>query len=73
MKNHALIADAHTLANQQLERLRILTLLLPEGRSSLPESQIAAVDVWMFEMIDSAQDCLRAAADALANLKGDAK
>lgn len=69
MSNHVLIADAHTLANQQLERLTILLLLLPEGRENLPECQQNEVDAWMFEMVGKAQESINAARDAAANLR----
>lgn len=62
--NQHLIADAHTLANQKLERLRILTLLLAHGRSRdvLPESQEDELDHWMFELTCEAQTHLEEAA-----------
>lgn len=73
MSSLALIADAHTLANQQLERIRVLALLLPNERENLPSCQQKEIDAWIFEMADRAQDCIRAASDAMANLKEGAK
>lgn len=63
MSNHHLLADAHKLANQQLERLRILTLLLTEGRSRklLPECQVDELDHWMFDLVNQAQTHLETA------------
>lgn len=75
MSNHALIAEAHTLANQQLERLRILLLIISGGRehASLPECQVKELDHWMFDMVCQAQESIEAAADALHNLREGAK
>ncbi|MGP1667779.1 MAG: hypothetical protein ACTS5I_18155 [Rhodanobacter sp.] len=68
MRNHHLIADAHTLANQQLERLRILTLLLAKGRAreALPECQQDELDHWMFDLVCQAQEHLDTAATYMA-------
>ena len=72
MSSHALIADAHTLANQQMERMRILLLVLAEGegRDILPDSQQKELDRWLFDLVDQAQQSIDAAADALADLRG---
>lgn len=68
MNNRHLIADSHTLAYQQLERLRILLLSLMDGeaRSNLPDSQKTELDAWMFDMVCQAQDHLDAAKVHLA-------
>lgn len=44
-------------ANQQLERLRILTLLLAQGRARdvLSECQQDELDHWMFDVVHQAQ------------------
>ncbi len=57
MSNHHLIVDALTLANRQLERLRILTLVLSNSDEldMLPKSQQNELDHWMFDMVDQAQ------------------
>lgn len=64
MNNQHLIVDAYTKANQQLERLRILTLLLAHGRSrgTLPECQEDELDHWMFDLVSEAQTHLEEAA-----------
>lgn len=68
MSNHHLIADAHTLANQQMERLRILTLLLSQGRAreALPECQQDELDHWMFDLVCQAQEHLDTAVAYMA-------
>lgn len=68
MRNHHLVVDAHTLANQQLERLRIITLLLADGRArgALPECQQDELDHWLFDLVCQAQEHLETAATYMA-------
>lgn len=56
-----LIEDAYRAANQPLERLAILTLLVAheQVRSSLPESQVTELDHWMFDLVTEAQGRLK--------------
>lgn len=70
MNNHHLIADSHTLAYQQLERLRILLLSLMDGevRSLLPDCQGKELDAWMFDLVCQAQDHLDVAKAHLAQM-----
>ncbi|TFL13692.1 hypothetical protein CSC67_10555 [Pusillimonas caeni] len=69
MSNHHLIVDAHTLANQQLERLRILLLSLSNSddvRGMLPDCQVRELDGWMFDLVCQAQTHLEAAIEYAA-------
>lgn len=68
MNNRMLLQDSLTLANQQLERLRIITLLLTEGeaRDQLPESQQNELGHWMFDLVRQAQEHLDSAKQLLS-------
>lgn len=72
MSDAADIENALMAANQQLERLRILSLLLmrEENVDLLPESQHRELYGWYFDLVAMAQEGIDAASNDVAKLHG---